>query len=180
VPIRRVGPALSLLIVLAACNASAGSGSPPASVAPTSAAASDPATDGSVLVVRLPDAVPAQREDAAIEAAFDPESAAALAGSLPADLDWASTGVICVSLGRRADGGWSLAIQGASLVDGELRVRARETRPAPGVDRPGPSFAADCATIDRASLPLGTLPARADDTVTDEFIVAGDLKVPAP
>jgi hypothetical protein len=124
--------------------------------------------------------MPAERAEAAIEAAFDPEAAAALATDLPEDLDWASTGVICVSLGRREDGGWSLAIQGASLVDGELQVRARETRPAPGVDRPGPSFAADCATIDRTALPVGALPARADDTVTDEFIVAGDLEVPAP
>ncbi|HEV7199891.1 MAG TPA: protease complex subunit PrcB family protein [Candidatus Limnocylindria bacterium] len=145
-----------------------------------SAAVSGPASNGSVLVVRLPDAMPAERAEAAIEAAFDPGSAAALATDLPGDLDWASSGVICVFLGRREDGGWSLAIQGASLVDGELQVRARETRPAPGVDRPGPSFAADCATIDRPALPVGTLPARADDTVTDEFIVAGDLEVPAP
>jgi hypothetical protein len=130
-------------------------------------------------VVRLPDAEPAERDDAAIEAAFDPQSAA-FAAALPDDLDWASNGIICVFLGRREDGGWALAIQGASLVDGELQVRARETRPVGGVDRPGPSFAADCATIDRHALPVGTLPARADDTVTDEFIVAGELVVPAP
>lgn len=170
-----------VLIALAACGAPSGSGSPSAAALPTaSTTASGPPSSGSVLVVRLPDAVPAEQATAAIQAAFDPDSAAALASELPDDLDWASTGIICVSLGRREDGGWSLAIQSASLVDGELRVRARETRPVPGVDRPGPSFAADCATIDRTALPAGTLPTRADDTVTDEFIVAGDLEVPAP
>jgi hypothetical protein len=177
---RRLGPALSLLVALSACSASAGSGSPPTSVPPPSAAASGPASNGSVLVVRLPDAEPVEREEAAIVAAFDQMSAAMLASAVPNDIDWASTGLICVHLGERHDGGWTLAVQGASLVDGELQVRARETRPVPGVDRPGPSFAADCATIDRTSLPVGTLPARADDTVTDEFIVAGDLEVPAP
>lgn len=176
---RRSAVALSLFITLAGCSAPAGSAHPAVTPSAVPTTASEPAFSGSVLVVRLPDAEPAQREGAAIEAAFDPQSAAALASSLPADLDWGSIGVICVYLGRRADGGWSLAIQGASLVDGELQVRARETRPAPGVERPGPSFAADCATIDRASLPIGTLPARADDTVTDEFIVDGDLEVPA-
>jgi hypothetical protein len=175
-----VRTALSLLLALAACGPPSGSGSPSAAALPTgSAAASGPASDGSVLLVRLPDAEPAEREAAAIEAAFDPDSAAALATGLPDDLDWASTGIICVFLGRREDGGWSLAIQGAGMVDGELQVRARETRPVPGVDRPGPSFAADCATVDRAALPVGTLPARADDTVTDEFIVDGELEVPA-
>ncbi len=130
-------------------------------------------------VVRLPDAEPVERESAAIDAAFDPETAAGLAAALTADIDWTSTGVICLYLGRRADGGWGLAIQSASLVGGELRVLARETRPVAGVDRPGPSFAADCATVDRAALPVGVLPARADDTVTDEFIVDGELEVPA-
>jgi hypothetical protein len=131
-------------------------------------------------VVRLPDAEPAEREGAAIEAAFDPRSAEALASALPADLDWATTGVVCVYLGRRAEGGWGLAIQSAGLADGELHVLARETRPVAGVDLPGPTFPADCATIDRAALPVGTLPARATDTVSDEFIVAGELVIPAP
>ncbi len=112
--------------------------------------------------------------------AFDPGAAESLAGALPADLDWATTGVICVYLGRRAEGGWGLAIQSARLADGELLILARETRPVAGVDRPGPTFPADCATIDRAALPVGTLPAQAHDTVSDEFIVAGELVVPAP
>jgi hypothetical protein len=147
----------------------------PASRPPDSAGSASGASAGSVPVVRLPDAEPAEREEAAIEAAFDPTSAAALARALPADHDWATTGVICVYLGRRAEGGWGLAIQSASLADGEL-----ETRPVAGVDRPGPTFPADCATIARAALPVGTLPARAHDTVSDEFIVAGELAIPVP
>jgi hypothetical protein len=132
-----------------------------------------------VTLVRLPTAEPAEREDAAIAIAFDPSAADDLAQGLPADLDWGATAVVCVYLGRRTEGGWGLAIQSASMVDGELRILARETRPAPGVDRPGPTYPADCATIDRAALPAGTLPARADDTVSDEFIVSGELEVPA-
>lgn len=131
-------------------------------------------------MVRLPDAEPAEREVAAIEAAFDSRSGEALASALPADLDWSTTGVVCVYLGRRAEGGWRLAIQSASLADGELQVLARETQPVAGVDRPGPTFPADCATVDRAALPVGTLTARATDTVSDEFIVAGELVIPAP
>jgi hypothetical protein len=133
-----------------------------------------------VTVVRLPMAEPAEREDAAIAIAFDPSAAEDLAQGLPAELDWGATAVVCVYLGRRAEGGWGLAIQSANLVDGELRILARETRPAPGVDRPGPAYPADCATIDRAALPPGPLPARADDTVSDEFIVSAELEVPAP
>ena len=149
--------------------------SAPASIGPTSGA-----PEGAVSVVRLPDAEPAEREAAAIEAAFDPVAAESLAGALPADVNWATTGVICVYLGRRAEGGWGLAIQSARLADGVLLVRARETRPATGVDRAGPTFPADCATIDRATLPGGALPAQAHDTVSDEFIVAGELVVPTP
>ena len=131
-------------------------------------------------VVRLPQAQPVDRPDAGLDAAFDPVAAGALASGLPTDLDWASTGVLCVYLGQRAEGGWGLAIQSASLVDGEIRILARETRPVPGVTRPGPEFPADCATIDRRALPVGILPARADDTISDEFIVDGVIEVPAP
>lgn len=134
----------------------------------------------SVTVVRLPGAEPAEREEAAIAFAFQPSAADALAQGLPADLNWDATAVLCVYLGRRAEGGWGLAIQSANLVDGELRILARETRPAPGVDRPGPTYPADCATIDRAPLPPGPLSVRADDTISDEFIVSAELEVPAP
>jgi hypothetical protein len=163
-----------------ACAPSSSPAQPASPSTPASARPASGAPAGSVSVVRLPDAEPAEREAAAIETAFDPMSASALASALPADLEWATTGVICVYLGRRAEGGWALAIQSASLADGELQVLARETRPIAGVDRPGPTFPADCATIDRGALPAGTLPARAHDTVSDEFIVAGELVIPAP
>lgn len=133
----------------------------------------------SVTVVRLGGVEPALREEAAIEAAFDPTAAADLAEALPQDIDWATHGVLCVYLGRRAEGGWGLTIQSASLVDGELVVLARETRPTPDVDRSGPTFPGDCATIERSTLPAGALPARAHDTISDEFIVAGVLQIPA-
>jgi hypothetical protein len=174
-------PALALAIgvVLGACTTSP-AGSAPGSLAAPSPANPSEATTRSITVVRLPLAEPAQREEATIAMAFDPSTAAELAQALPADLDWTATAVLCVYLGSRADGGWGLAIQSATLIDGELRIRARETRPAPGVDRPGPTYPADCATVDRAALPSGPLSVRADDTVTDEFIVSAELEVPVP
>jgi hypothetical protein len=172
---RRSAAALLVVLVMgAACAPPSDGGSPPASIDASHAAS------GSVPVVRLQNAEPVEREEAAVDAAFDPDAAAALAGALPADLDWATTGILGLYLGRRADGGWRLAIQSASLIDGELRILARETRPVAGVDLPGPTFPADCASIDRTALPVGTLTAQADDTVSDEFIVDGDLHVPAP
>ena len=132
-----------------------------------------------VAVVRLPDSAPVDRPEAAIAAAFDPEAAAALLTNAPADLDWSQLGVVCVYLGER-EGGWDLAIQGGAMVGGELHIRARETRPAPGVSLPGPVYPADCATVSRAGLPTGPLQVRADDTVSDEFIVSGEIEVPAP
>lgn len=129
-------------------------------------------------VVRLPVVEPASRQEAAIVAAFEPSGATSLAAGIPDDMDWETTGIICVHLGRRGDGGWGLAIQSASLIDGELRILARETRPSPAVDLPGPTYPADCATIDRIALPPGPLAVRADDTISDEFIVAGQLEVP--
>lgn len=137
-------------------------------------------TSRSVTIIRLPLAEPAQREEAAIAFAFDPSAAGDLATGLPADLEWDANTVVCVYLGRRAEGGWGLAIQSATLVGGELRILARERRPAAGVDRPGPTYPADCATIDRAALPSGPLSVRADDTVSDESIVSDEVEVPAP
>ncbi len=41
------------------------------------------------------------------------------------------------------------------------------------------SYPGTCATIDRASLPVGSLAARAEDTTSGEFIVAATINVPA-
>jgi hypothetical protein len=171
--------AVAVTLALGACT-SAPVGSPAATLGGSSAADQSAGTTRSVTVVRLPLAEAAEREEAAIAFAFDPSAANDLAAGLPADLDWDATAVVCVYLGRRAEGGWGLAIQSATLVGGELRILARETRPAAGVDRPGPTYPADCATIDRAALPIGPLSIRADDTVSDEFIVSAEVEVPAP
>lgn len=170
---------MAIYVLAGACTSSP-PGSPASTLDGPSPAGPNVGTTRSIAVARLPTAEPAEREEAAIAIAFDPSAATDLAQGLPTDLDWEATAILCVYLGRRADGGWGLAIQSASLVDGELRILARETRPAPGVDRPGPSFPADCATIDRAALPTGPLPVRADDTISDEFIVSAELEVPAP
>jgi hypothetical protein len=171
--------AVAVAVGVGACSA-APSGSAAATLEGSSAAAPSGGETRSITVVRLPLAEPAEREEAGIAFAFDPVAADDLAQSLPADLDWDATAVVCVYLGRRAEGGWGLAIQSATLVGGELRILGRETRPAAGVDRPGPTYPADCATIDRAALPVGPLSVRADDTVSDEFIVSAEVEVPAP
>ena len=171
--------AVAVAVAAGGCTA-APTGSPAASLEGSSPAAPSGRATRSITVVPLPLAEPAEREEAGIAFAFDPSAADELAQSLPTDLDWDASAVVCVYLGRRAEGGWSLAIQSATLVDGELRILARETRPAAGVDRPGPTYPADCATIDRAALAVGPLSVRADDTVSDEFIVSAEVEVPAP
>ena len=116
--------------------------------------------------------------EAAILAAFDAESAAALVASVPAGLDFAESGLICVYLGERSTGGWSLALQSASVVNGELQILAREGRPPASGGPAGTTYPAGCGTITRAGLPTGTVSARADDTVSEEFIVSGTITVP--
>lgn len=170
---------VAVALGLGACT-SARVDSPAASPDGSSLPAPSGGATRSITVVRLPQAEPAEREEAAIAFAFDPSAGGQLAHSLPTDLDWDANSVVCIYLGRRAEGGWGLAIQSANLVGGELRILARETRPAAGVDRPGPTYPADCATIDRAALPVGPLAVRADDTVSDEFIVSAEVEVPAP
>jgi len=170
---------LTIGVLAGACAPPSDAAAPTATARQTIAASPTASTTRSIPVVRLPLAEPAERVEAAIAIAFDPSAASDLAQDLPDDLDWGATGLVCVYLGRRVEGGWGLTIQSASLVGGELRILARETRPTPGVDRPGPTYPADCATIARAVLPTGPLPARADDTISDEFIVSSELQVPA-
>jgi hypothetical protein len=169
--------AVAVAVAVGACT-SPPTGSPAATLEGSSPAAPSGGATRSITVVRLPLAEPAEREEAGIAFAFDPSAADVLAHSLPTDLEWDANAVVCVYLGRRAEGGWGLAIQSANLIGGELRILARETRPA--ADRPGPTYPADCATIDRAALPIGPLFVRADDTVSDEFIVSAEVEVPAP
>lgn len=163
--LRRMAPALLLALALTACAGSAGTRSP------------GPA-DGPLL--RPLDAVPADRGQATIEAAFSPQEAAELLTDVPAGLDFGRHAVVCVYLGERPTTGWGLDLQSASLADGELRIRARETRPRGPDGEQRVTFPAGCGLLARAELPAGELAVRADDTISEEFIVSDTLTVPSP
>lgn len=165
-------PAAVLLGIGALLGACAASPSPSAS-----AASATPAT---LTLVALTDVEVVPQTEATILGAFDIESAAALLTSVPASVDFSQVGIICVHLGERSTGGWALALQSASLVNGELQIRARETRPSQSAPVVEPYYPAGCGTITRAALSVGELPVRADDTVSEEFIVDGVITVPAP
>ena len=129
------------------------------------------------LTLRAIQAEPVERRDAAIGMAFDAEEAGALVLSVPDDLDFETEALVCVYLGERPTAGWGLDLQTASLVDGELRILARETRPRGTVDQVV-TYPGDCGVVNRDVLPSGELAVRADDTISDEFIVGGDVTVP--
>ena len=109
--------------------------------------------------------------------AFDAEEAAALVLEVPEDLDFGTDALVCVYLGERPTAGWGLDLQTASLIDGELRILARETRPR-GTVNEVVTYPGDCGVLNRDALPAGELAVRADDTISDEFIVGGDVTVP--
>jgi hypothetical protein len=121
---------------------------------------------------------PARHEEAAIEIAFDAAHAAELISPVPTEIDFATDALLCVYLGERPTGGWDLALQSATLTDGELMIRGRETRPR-GNQTQALTYPGDCATMPRAALPEGELAVRTDDTISDEFIVDGQIAVPA-
>jgi hypothetical protein len=129
------------------------------------------------LTLRSIQVEPLEREEAAVAIAFDADQAAALVVEVPDDLDFGADALVCVYLGERPTAGWGLDLQAASLGDGELRILARETRPRGTVDQVV-THPADCGVLNRAALPAGELAVRADDTISDEFIVAGDVTVP--
>ena len=156
----------TLVIGLAACAPSGG-----ASQTPTQAS-----TPPSLTLTRVT-GTPARHEDAAIAVAFDEAAAAELISPLPAELDFGTDALLCVYLGQRPTGGWGLALQSATLRDGELRIAARETRPR-GNDTQALTYPGDCASVPLAALPAGQLAVRADDTISDEFIVDGRIEVP--
>ncbi len=131
------------------------------------------------LTLRSIQVEPVEREQAAIAMAFDGEAAAALVVQVPDDLDFGTDALVCVYLGERPTAGWGLDLQTASLVGGELRIEARETRPRGTVDQVV-TYPGDCGLLNRDALPAGELAVRADDTISDEFIVGGDVTVPDP
>lgn len=124
-------------------------------------------------------AEPAKRSNAELGVAFDAEGAARLLAQPPSGIDFGREALVCLYLGERT-GPWTVTLLSAAVSSGSLTVRARETRPrsgAPGSDQIG--YPGTCATIDRASLPVGSLAARAEDTTSGEFIVAATINVPA-
>lgn len=161
--------ALAVMALLAACT-------------PATDDAASPAATGGIVNVglsRIADAGPIRREAAAIEIAFDPANADRMATSLP-PIDYATQALLCLSLGERSTGGWSVTMQSISLDGHAMSIRAREVRPRPGSPvTQGFTYPTDCAVIDRTVLPAGTLTVRADDTISDEFIVDAVIEVPA-
>jgi hypothetical protein len=122
---------------------------------------------------------PVERHEAGIGMAFAADEAAQLVTSVPDSLDFGADALVCVYLGARPTEGWGLDLQTASLTGGELRILARETRPRGTVDQVA-TYPADCGVVNREALPPGKLAVRADDTISDEFIVGGDVTVPDP
>ena len=131
------------------------------------------------LTLRAIQVEPVERNEAAIAMAFDAEEAAALVVRVPGDLDFGTDALVCVYLGERPTAGWGLDLQTASLVEGELWILARETRPR-GTVNEVVTYPGDCGVLNRAALPVGELAVRADDTISEEFIVGGDVTVPDP
>jgi hypothetical protein len=169
---------LGLGTILTAC-ASPGATASGARVTPTETAAGSASSSALPPIVFAPLAAePAKRSNAELAAAFDAEGAAILLAQPPAGIDFSRQAVVCLYLGERT-GPWTVTLLSAALSSGSLTVRAREIRPrsgAPGSDQI--SYPGTCATIDRASLPVGSLAARAEDTTSGEFIVAATINVP--
>lgn len=158
--------ATALLVALLA--ASCTQGSPAASPSPSGQP---------VLSLEGLDAEPIERHEETVALAFDAEAAADLLTQVPPELDFDQHALVCVFLGPRLTSGWSLDLRTASLSDGELRIRARETAPRTET-RPETTYPADCGLLTRAALPAGELRVWADDTVTDEFIAETVVEVP--
>lgn len=177
---------LAMLLVAAVCVACGGPIASSGAARPTSTGPSASATPsptpggvGDVPFVRITDRVPVATEAAAIRMAFDAGAAASLV-SEPPPIDYATQAVLCVSLGERSTGGWSITIQSITIEGAEMRILAREGRPRPGeAVTQAFTYPSDCAVVDRTVLPVGELAVRADDTISDEFIVDAVIEVPA-
>ena len=62
----------------------------------------------------------------------------------------------------------------------ELHILAREGRPRAGEGTTQAfTYPAECVLVDRTQLPVGSLVVRADDTISDEFIVDATIEVPS-
>lgn len=171
---------LGLGTILTACASPGASLSGSPRVTSTETAAGSASSSARPPIVFAPLAAePAKRSNAELAVAFDAEAAARLLTQPPSGIDFSRQALVCLYLGERT-GPWTVTLLSAALSPGSLMVRARETRPrsgAPGSDQI--SYPGTCATIVRASLPVGSLAARAEDTTSGEFIVAATINVPA-
>ncbi|HET9879062.1 MAG TPA: hypothetical protein VFQ81_07180 [Candidatus Limnocylindria bacterium] len=168
----------ALVALLAVVVASGCTSTPSPSLTDATATAVPSGGIVNVAIRRLTDARPVRREAAMIGIAFDAATARTLVAD-PAPLDFASEALLCLALGERATSGWSVTIQSISLDGSRMSILAREARPRTGGPSAGPTYPADCAAIDRSVLSPGELLVRADDTISDEFIVDATIEVPA-
>ena len=166
--------------VLICALLSSACGTAPSSTSSAGVSPSGPIGSVSVNLTRLVGVEIADRAAAAIEIAFDAASAAELVAPLPANADFAAQAVLCLFIGQRDTGGWSVAVQSIRIVEGRLEITARETEPRGGAGTGPATYPADCVQIDRSVLPVGTLPMTSTDMTSDEFIVDGVIDVPAP
>ena len=163
---------VAALLVLAGCSSTA---SPSPTAPPSKAGGSSAAAGaGGIGFEVLDDATPARRDEASVEAAFDSASAAGLLDPVPA-LDFDGQVVLCLYLGERT-GTWGFSVSGLTIEDGELHIASAERRPRAGDT--AATHPTQCLAVDRGALPAGDLAVTADDTVSDEFIVGGTIKVP--
>ena len=171
--VRLTGVVGFVVVMTTACGAS------PSTSVRSGSAAPSPSGDTTIGFARLTNAVPPQQTEAAIEMAFDAAGAQRLVAEAP-PIDYATQALLCLSLGERPTGGWSVTIQSMRVTSGELQILAREGRPRAGEGTTQAfTYPADCAVVDRTQLPTGSLAARADDTISDEFIVDATIEVPS-
>lgn len=181
---RRIVAVAALAAALSACTGAPNatpSGSSDSGTASSGAVTASPTPGGvrNVDFARITDGIPIAREAAEIGMAFDAGQAAQLV-SEPPPIDYASQAILCLSIGERPTGGWSVTIGSITLEDGAMQILAREGRPRPGEGTTQAfTYPGDCAVVDRTVLPVGPMAVRADDTISDEFIVDATIEVPA-
>jgi hypothetical protein len=170
---------LAIVAILGACASPGTTASGPRDTPTGTATGSVTSSALPPIMFTVVSAEPAKRSNAELAVAFDAATAAGLMAKPPSGIDFSQQALVCLYLGDRT-GAWTVSLLSAAVSAGSLSVRARETRPrsgAPGSDQI--THPATCATIDRASLPVGSVSAHAEDTTSGEFIVAATISVPA-
>lgn len=173
---------VAMALLTTACASPASSSSSSSTAASAGGSGASVAPSGGVRNVslsRLTDARATRRDAATIVIGFEAAAVADMVTPAPR-VDFATQALLCLHIGERATGGWSVTIQSISVEGAEMAILAREVEPRPGVGvTQAFTYPADCALIDRTVLPVGQLMVRADDTTSDEFIVDAVVQVPA-